>query len=401
MIELTTLHNLIEDGDAGKLAVYMKENNLELVDNKIVAKSEVIKSNIEYWDKRQLVRKILLNSAYGALLNKHCRYYDLRIGQSVTLSGRQIVKHMSAQINSIIEGEYDHAGRSIIYNDTDSAIFSAYPALKDEIDSGEIEWSKEACIKLYDTIGEQVNATFPEFMERAFHVPRKNGAIISAGRELVGGYGIFVKKKKYAINMYDKEGKRYDVNGKTGKLKVTGFDIKRSDTPTFIQDELYAILESILNGETKDNIVVRMKDFKLKLREMEPWTKGSPKSVNNLTNHTLTWEKTGKCSVGHVMAAINWNYLRRMNGDKYSMSIMDGMKVIVCKLKKNPLGMTSIAYPTDELRLPDWFKALPFDDEAMELVLFDEKVENMVGILGWNLKQETDINTTFENLFEW
>jgi len=47
----------------------------------------------EYWDKRQLVRKILLNSAYGALLNEHCRFYDKRIGQSVTLSGRQIVKH--------------------------------------------------------------------------------------------------------------------------------------------------------------------------------------------------------------------------------------------------------------------------------------------------------------------
>ena len=28
----------------------------------------------DYWDKRQLVRKILLNSAYGALLNEHCRF---------------------------------------------------------------------------------------------------------------------------------------------------------------------------------------------------------------------------------------------------------------------------------------------------------------------------------------
>ena len=45
----------------------------------------------DYWDKRQLVRKILLNSAYGALLNEHCRFYDKRIGQSVTLCGRQIV----------------------------------------------------------------------------------------------------------------------------------------------------------------------------------------------------------------------------------------------------------------------------------------------------------------------
>ena len=78
----------------------------------------------EYYDKRQLVRKILLNSAYGALLNEHCRFYDKRIGQSVTLSGRQIVKHMMSQINEIIAGEYKHDGEAIIYGDTDSEVGS-------------------------------------------------------------------------------------------------------------------------------------------------------------------------------------------------------------------------------------------------------------------------------------
>ena len=72
----------------------------------------------EYWDKRQLVRKILLNSAYGALLNEHCRFYDKRIGQSVTLSGRQIVKHMMSNINESITGEYTHDGEAIVYGDS-------------------------------------------------------------------------------------------------------------------------------------------------------------------------------------------------------------------------------------------------------------------------------------------
>ena len=60
-------------------------------DRKVMQKSlkeSTTKEDIEYWDKRQLVRKILLNSAYGALLNEHCRFYDKRIGQSVTLTGR-------------------------------------------------------------------------------------------------------------------------------------------------------------------------------------------------------------------------------------------------------------------------------------------------------------------------
>jgi DNA polymerase elongation subunit (family B) len=72
----------------------------------------------EFLDKRQLVRKILLNSAYGALLNAHSRFYDLRLGQSTTLNGRQIVKHMSAHLNESLTGEYDHTGAAIVYGDS-------------------------------------------------------------------------------------------------------------------------------------------------------------------------------------------------------------------------------------------------------------------------------------------
>jgi DNA polymerase elongation subunit (family B) len=82
------------------------------------AKSAYGTDQYEYYDKRQLVRKILLNSAYGALLNEHCRFYDKRIGQSVTLSGRQIVKHMMSTINETIAGEYAHDGNAIVYGDS-------------------------------------------------------------------------------------------------------------------------------------------------------------------------------------------------------------------------------------------------------------------------------------------
>ena len=59
---------------------------------------------------------------------------------------------------------------------------------------------------------------------------------------------------------------------------------------------------------------------------------------------------------------INWNNLKYANSDNYSLTIMDGAKVVVCRLKSNPMNYTSIAYPTDELNLPDWFKELPFDE---------------------------------------
>jgi hypothetical protein len=81
------------------------------------------------------------------------------------------------------------------------------------------------------------------------------------------------------------------------------------------------------------------------------------------------------------------------------MKIVDGMKVIVCKLKQNALGFTSIAYPTDELRLPTWFTELPFDDNEMERTLVDEKIENLLGVLNWDLRSNTNTNSTFDQLF--
>jgi DNA polymerase elongation subunit (family B) len=364
-------------------------------------KESTTKEDIEYWDKRQLVRKILLNSAYGALLNEHCRFYDKRIGQSVTLSGRQIVKHMSAQINEIITGKYDYYGDAIVYGDTDSCYFSAWSTLKPQTENGELQWSKELCVQLYDNIAEQANETFPSFCERAFHVPRKM-CVIKAGRELIGDRTLFITKKRYAVNIFDKEGKRLDTNGKMGKIKAMGLDLKRADTPKYVQDFLFEVLEMVLQGKTREDVIERIKDFKIELGNQDSWTKGSPKSVNKLTMYgeLEANSKTGKANMpGHVRAALNWNYLRRVNSDNYSMKIVDGMKVIVCKLKPNPLGFTSVAYPVDELRLPKWFTELPFDDQAMEATLVDKKVENLLGVLKWDLKANTDTNSTFDDLF--
>jgi DNA polymerase elongation subunit (family B) len=354
----------------------------------------------EYYDKRQLVRKILLNSAYGALLNEHCRFYDKRIGQSTTLSGRQIVKHMMSQINETIEGKYQHDGDSIVYGDTDSCYFTAYPALKSQIDVGELEWNKENCIELYDSIADIANESFPAFMEKAFHCPRKNGEIIKAGRELIGDRALFITKKRYAINIFDKENKRKDTNGKLGEIKAMGLDLKRADTPKYVQEFLMEVLCMVIqDGKPRDEVVTKIREFKDWLSEQDSWTKGSPKSVNNLTKHTIKYEKTGKCSVGHALAAINYNYLRRMNGDQYSQKIVDGMKVVVCTVRNNPLGITSIAYPTDERRLPQWFLDLPFDDKEMERKLVDEKIENLIGVLNWNTRTDTNTNSTVGSLF--
>ena len=364
------------------------------------AKDADNKTEIEYWDKRQLVKKINLNSLYGAILNPGCRFFDKRIGQSTTLSGRTIVKHMSAEVNKVITGTYDHVGESVIYGDTDSVYFSAYPTLRDQIDKGEIPWSKDNVITLYDQVCEAANETFEKFMYNAFHCPKSRSDVIAAGREIVAQSGLYITKKRYAALVYDIEGFRSDSEDSPGKVKAMGLDLRRSDTPVFMQQFLSELLLMVLTEVPQKEVLDRITEFRKEFSDRPGWEKGSPKRANKIGHYQRLEEKQGKANMpGHVRASINWNTLKRMNGDKYSQEIVDGMKVIVCKLKQNPLGYTSVAYPTDELRIPDWFKELPFDDAAMAETIIDNKLDNLIGVLDYPL-EDTKQNTTFGSLFE-
>jgi DNA polymerase elongation subunit (family B) len=354
----------------------------------------------EYWDKRQLVKKINLNSLYGAILNPGCRFFDIRIGQSVTLTGRCITRHMAAKVNEIVAGKYDHMGESIIYGDTDSVYFSAYATLKEDIDKGHIPWEKENVIALYDKIAEEVNETFAGYMTKSFHCPKTRGEVIKGGRELVASRGLFITKKRYAVLYFDKEGERVDTAGKAGKVKAMGLDLKRSDTPVFIQDFLSDILYDVLTGKTEQDVLARISEFRADFKSRPGWEKGSPKRANNVTEYWNKEKKAGKTNMpGHVRASINWNVCKELYGDRYSMTITDGAKVIVCKLKNNPLGYTSIACPVDEQRLPEWFKELAFDSEAMEATIVDQKIDNLIGVLEWDIRS-TESTNTFNSLFE-
>ena len=259
----------------GLLARWYKERK-EMQAKKKEAVTDEDKS---FWDKRQLVKKINLNSLYGAILNEFCRFFDKRIGQSTTLTGRAIAHHMDSHVNEAITGKYDHIGESIIYGDTDSVYFSAWPVLKSEVESGNMEWNKDICVQLYDSIADSVNESFPSFMERAFHCPRSMGEIIKGGRELVASQGLFIKKKRYAVLIYDLEGKRLDTYDNPGKLKAMGLDLKRSDTPKVVQNFLSEILLDVLTGAERDAIIEKVKEFKILFKERPAWEKGTPKYV--------------------------------------------------------------------------------------------------------------------------
>ncbi len=301
-------------------------------------------------------------------------------------------------------------GNDFLIFNTDSIYFSAYEVMKHQKDFEDYEWTKENVIDLYDKIADITNNSFSDFMVNAFGCSTESGKIIRASREVCALKGLFIAKKRYAILIFDKEGKRKDQNGKHGEIKAMGLDLKRADTPKPVQDFLNEVLVKVLTDNSKEEVLDFISNFRKEFRSWDSWMKGSPKRVNNLTHYgnmlkeidgtDISIKNKTKTSMipGHVLASFNWNKLKNVYNDNYSITIQDGAKVVVCKLKKNSSGLTSVAYPVDQLSLPKWFKELPFDDDAMEAAIIDKKLQNMISILSWDLNANRK-DTSFEDLF--
>lgn len=94
----------------------------------------------DYFDRLQFVYKIKLNSLYGALSNYRFRFFNLKNAESVTATGRMILRHQVRKVGEILDGEYwfdpvlteDQyheldgivPSPSVLYGDTDSCVSS-------------------------------------------------------------------------------------------------------------------------------------------------------------------------------------------------------------------------------------------------------------------------------------
>lgn len=269
--------------------------------------------------------------------------------------------------------------------------------------------NKDNVVELYDNIAGKVNSEFPEFMNKSFNTGMEKGRVIAAERELVATKGLFIRKKKYAVMVYDKEKKRLDINDSPGEIKAMGLDLKRADTNAVMQDFLEEILTDILTGSEEKPIIDKIKNFRENYKTFIPWEMGIPKKVNGLTKYTKLVDNHSKFSVlkekkrkltipFHVKASMNWNTLIDIHNDRYSSKIYDGSKIIVCYLNSNEYNFKEIAYPYDQTTLPEWFKKLPFNKELMVKTMVDKKILNLLEILEWDL-QETKKDTTFDDIF--
>ena len=69
---------------------------------------------------------------------------------------------------------------------------------------------------------EAAHETFPNPV-RGIRSKTRSG-VIAPAREIVAESGLYITKKRYAALVYDVEGFRSDVDGKSGKVKAMGLD---------------------------------------------------------------------------------------------------------------------------------------------------------------------------------
>lgn len=336
-----------------------------------------------YHDRIQYTFKIKLNSLYGALTNLYFRFFDIRMGESVTATGRRILRHQCSKVNEVLNGEYGMDGDALIYGDTDSAYFKTYAINKDE------------AVMIADAVADKVNKSFPEFMRETFLCSEGFDTLIKAGREIVSDRGIFVEKKRYILHLVDKEGRACD------DLKVMGLDTKKSSMPRDVSEKLNGFIERLLKGEEWNSVAQSVVDYKDQLiNASDITTLGLPKGISDIDYFYDKSEfrtfakrnaKTGKVHVsGHVAAALHYNHCLEVYSDKVSMPIKDGMKIKVFYLignfeplqlidGKSEINLKSIALPTDIEVVPQWF----FDNFKVDIKahierLVDNPLENIL-----------------------
>jgi DNA polymerase elongation subunit (family B) len=320
-----------------------------------------------YYDRLQYVYKIKLNSLYGALTNAFFRYFDLRMGESTTGTGRAILTHQCAQTNKVMTGEYDHLGEAILYGDTDSTYFSLYAE------------NAEEAVLIADAAGEKVTESFQKFMQDTFLCQPGFDDIIKAGREVVASRGIFVEKKRYILRVIDNEGEKVD------KLKVMGLDTKKTTIPPAIGKKLNEYVGRLLKGEEWDDIAKDIVDFKHYVETTDDVMDiGLPKGVNKVEDYTERLLHDANTRLpGHVAAAIHYNQLLEEYGDKDSEPIISGMKIKVFYLTRKYGKFHSIAIPTDAQEVPEWFLAnytISRDKHIARLI--DNPLGNIIKAIG-------------------
>ena len=346
------------------------------------------KNEIAKYNNFQMARKIQLNSLYGAMANEYFRFYDDRIAEGITLSGQYIIRAtaqaLDVFVNKIV-GTKDEMYS--FYSDTDSC----YITLKAVVDKFFADKDKDKLIDILDKIGtEQIEPCISKAMDSLAQYSNAYEKKIFFKREAIADKAIWIAKKRYAMNVYDNEGTRYQKP----KLKVLGLEIVRSSTPAPVRESLKEAVRLCLTANEsalQDFIEKNRKEF----NAMPPEDIAFPRGCNNIGKYTSISDIYSKGCPIHVRGSLLYNdFLKKNNLEQRYEKIQEGDKIKFLYLKEpNTLRENCISFPS---KLPPEFNIHRYVDyDLMFQKAFLDPMITIVKSLGW----ETEKKNTLEDLF--
>ena len=349
---------------------------------------------IAKYNNFQLVRKIQLNSAYGAIGNEWFRYFNVDMAEAITLSGQLSIRWIADKLNEFLNktagtDNYDY----VVASDTDSVYLRlgnlVHMVCKEGKTKAEIvdfldKASREIILpfieKQYDELSKTMNAY-------------ENKMVMD--RECIADKAVWTAKKRYMMRVHDSEGVRYE----TPKTKIMGIETTRSSTPQVVRDSLKEAINLILT-EDENTIIDFIDDFREKFNDFTPEEIAFPRGVNGMTKYNDRASIYKKSTPIAVKGSLIYNHYIKTLGltDKYR-GIVDGDKIKFLHLiKPNPLGGVAgqdqvVAFPNS---LPKEFELDKFIDyETHFEKSFLEPLKNILEKIGWNHEHVV----TLEGLF--
>ena len=351
-------------------------------------KNEKLKNDISKYNNFQMARKIQLNSLFGAMGNEYFRYYDARVAEGITMTGQYIIQEvgnaLNAYLNKVVGTEnHDYS----FYSDTDSCYISLEPLVRKFYP----DMDRDKLIGILDKICEEkITEAINKSCDRLADYTNAFQKKIIFKREAIAERGIWVAKKRYALNVYDNEGVRY----KDPKLKVMGLEIVRSSTPAPVRASLKEAVRLCL---TSDEATLQkfIEETREAFYKMSPEEIAFPRGVNGLEKYTSQSDIYAKGTPMHVRGALMYNHLiKKANLDKKYELIQEGEKIKFLYLKEpNTIRENCIAFLGTMPKELDIHKYI--DYKMMFQKAFLDPLNMIVGGIGWS----TEPKATLEDLF--
>jgi len=351
---------------------------------------ESLKNLISKYHNFQLVRKIQLNSAFGAIGSEWFRYYDEEIAEAITLSGQLSVQWVERELNKYLNKVIGSSGVDyVIAIDTDSVYLNLGP-LVDKVMPGETDEKKITTFidKISnDSIQKVINKSYDSLAKHMNAYENK----MRMKRESIASKGIWTAKKRYMLNVRMGEENVY-LN--EPELKIMGIETARSSTPEVVRNALKDVITVIMNRDESavHEFVAR---FKNEFYGLPAESIAFPRGCNGLSEYfdaTNVYKKA--TPIATKGALVFNNCIRNMKLTGKFQEIREGDKIRFIYLNTpNPVGEKVIAFTS---RIPEEFNLNGFIDYDTQFEkTFLEPLRTILGVLGWT-DEKVD---TLESLF--